>query len=51
MGIADQHCTATHDYQNHQNHESQKHQRKEQLHHAKNHICQIPKLGQRKIAV
>ena len=50
MGIADQHCTATHDYQNHQNHESQQPQRKE-IHNAKNHIHQIPKLGQRKIAV
>ena len=45
MGISDQHCTATHNYQNHQP------QPKEQIHHAKNHICQIPKLGQRKIAV
>jgi hypothetical protein len=48
MGIADHHCTAAHDYQNH---EPLKHQQKEQKHHAKNHICQIPKLGQRKIAV
>jgi hypothetical protein len=50
MGIADQHCTATHDYQNQsqQNHEPQQ---KEKIHHAKNHICEIPKLGQRKIAV
>lgn len=48
MGIADDHCTATHDYQSQQNHEPQ---RKEQIHHAKNHIHQIPKLGQRKIAV
>src|SRR5665213_2657395 len=46
MGIADQHCTATHSYQSHQNHEPQ---RKEQNYHVKNHIRQIPKLGQRKI--
>jgi hypothetical protein len=45
MGTADQHCTATHNYQNHH------HQQKEQLHHAKNHLCQIPKLGQRKMAL
>jgi hypothetical protein len=47
MGIADQHCTATHNYQNHQ----PQPQPKEQIHHAKNHITEIPKLGQRKIAV
>jgi hypothetical protein len=42
MGTADDHCTAKHSYEP---------QRKEQTHHAKNHIFQIPKLGQRKIAV
>jgi hypothetical protein len=49
MGIADQQCTATHDYQNQsqQNHEPQR----KEINHAKNHIHQIPKLGQRKIAV
>jgi hypothetical protein len=47
MGIADDHCTATHSYESHQ----PQPQHKEQIHHAKNHICQIPKLGQRKIAV
>jgi hypothetical protein len=45
MGLADEHCTAQRSYQ------SQEPQQKEQIHHAKNHICQIPKLGQRKIAV
>jgi len=48
MGIADQNCMATHSYESHQH---QQPQQKEQIHHAKNHICQIPKLGQRKIAV
>jgi len=49
MGIADQHATATHDYQNQsqQNHEPQR----KEIPHAKNHIHQIPKLGQRKITV
>jgi len=47
MGIADDHCTATHSYESHQ----PQPQQKEQIHHAKNYICQIPKLGQRKIAV
>ncbi len=47
MGTADQNCTATHDYRSHQ----PQPQQKEQIHHAKNHICQIPKLGHRKIAV
>jgi hypothetical protein len=47
MGIADNHCTATHNYETNQ----PQPQRKEQTHNAKNHITQIPKLGQRKIAV
>jgi hypothetical protein len=46
MGIADQHCTASHNYQT-----EQQPQRKENSHHAKNHINQIPRLGQRKIVV
>ena len=46
MGIADDRCTATHSYQSHQNHEP-----KEQTHYAKSKIHQLPKLGQRKIAV
>ena len=50
MGTADNLCTATHDYRSHDNHQPQP-QRKEQLNHAKNHICQIPRLGHRKIAV
>jgi len=45
MGAADQHCTATHHYENEQP------PTKEQSSHAKNRICQIPQLGQRKIAV
>ena len=51
MGIADDQCTATHNYQTANNH-----QRKE-MHYAnytnlsQNHIHQTPKLGQRKIAV
>jgi len=45
MGIADERCTTTHSYQGQQS------QQKEQKHHAKNRICQIPKLGQRKIAL
>ena len=53
MGIADQNCTATHNYNNRQ----PQPQRKEQIQHAnkannsKNHICPIPKLGHRKITV
>jgi len=42
MGTADAICTANHNYQT---------QQKEQKHHAKNYTFQIPKLGQRKIAV
>jgi hypothetical protein len=45
MGAADQHCTATHNYEN------QQPPTKEQSSHAKSRICQIPQLGQRKIAV
>ncbi len=45
MGTADNQCNAAHDYENHEP------QRKEKINHAKNHIFQIPKLGQRKIAV
>jgi hypothetical protein len=45
MGIADDHCTATHDYQNHEP------QQKEQKHNGKSQIHQIPKLGHRKFAV
>lgn len=51
MGIADQHCTATHSYQSHQTHQNHEPQQKEQTHHAKNHFHQIPKLGHRKIVV
>ena len=40
LGRADQHCVAVHNYQ-----------QKEKLNYAENHISQIPKLGQRKIAV
>jgi hypothetical protein len=47
MGIADQYCSASHNYEINQ----PQLQRKENSHHAKNHITQIPKLGQRKIAV
>ena len=47
MGLADQNCTATHNYE----HQPQPQQRKEQIQHAKNHIHQIPQLGHRKIAV
>ena len=46
MGTADNLCTATHNYGSHQ----PQPQQKEQIHHAKSHICQIPRLGQRKIA-
>src|SRR3974390_411087 len=42
MGTADHHCNATHNY------ETQKQQ--PQTNHAKNRLCQIPKLGHRKIA-
>jgi hypothetical protein len=42
MGAADDRCIAKHGYEP---------QKQEQPHHAKNHIFQIPKLGQRKIAV
>src|SRR5258708_15628155 len=42
MGTADDHCKATHSYEP---------QKQPQIHHAKNHIVQIPKLGQRKFAV
>ena len=42
MGRADQHCIATHNYE----------QRKEQKpKYVKNHVFQIPKLGHRKFAV
>jgi hypothetical protein len=44
MGTAEAHCTATHNYD-----EPQRKEQKE--HHAKNYISQIPKLGQRKIAL
>lgn len=47
MGLADQNCTASHDYQT-QTQEPQP-QRKET--HAKSYIHEAPKLGQRKIAV
>jgi len=52
MGVADQNCTATHNYQ--ESHQPQP--RKEQIYNAnannsKNHIHQIPQLGHRKIAV
>jgi hypothetical protein len=47
MGLADQNCTATHNYETH----LPQPQRKEKINNAENHICQIPKLGQRKIAV
>jgi hypothetical protein len=46
MGIADQNCTATHNY------EPQRQQ--QQIHHAKHQqrqVFQIPKLGHRKFAV
>ena len=45
MGVADDQCVATHDYENHEP------QRKEQTNHAKSNVFQIPKLGHRKIAV
>ncbi|MGA2542496.1 MAG: hypothetical protein ABSG78_13160 [Verrucomicrobiota bacterium] len=48
MGTADQNCTATHSYESHQ---PQPQQKEQKTNHAKNYICQIPKLGQRKIAV
>jgi hypothetical protein len=49
MGIADQNCTATHNY--HPN--NQQHQTHQQIHHAKQQrqVFQIPKLGHRKFAV
>jgi hypothetical protein len=43
MGIADQNCTATHNYQTTQ-------KRKETT-NGKNHFFQIPRLGHRKLAV
>jgi hypothetical protein len=51
MGIADQNCTANHNYQNHQSHQNPQPQLKEQTNHAQTHIHQIPQLGHRKIAV
>ena len=47
MGTADQSCKATHSYETNNN-QLQNHQ---QLHHGKNHVLQIPKLGHRKFAV
>ena len=41
MGTADNYCKATHNYQ----------QQQTQIHHAKNHIFQLPKLGHRKFAL
>src|ERR1035437_258961 len=48
MGIADNHCTATHNY------EPQQPKQQPQIHHAKHQQCQvfqIPKLGHRKFAI
>ena len=45
MGTADRQCKATHSY------EPQAGENKQQTHHGKNHILQLPKLGQRKFAV
>ena len=45
MGIADHHCTATHNYESTTNHN-----RKDTT-NGKNHFFQIPKLGHRKFAV
>jgi hypothetical protein len=44
MGTADYHCTATHNYEHQQ-------PQQQRLHHAKNHMFQIPKLGHRKFAI
>ena len=44
LGMADQNCTASHDYQNQSNQNSIKH-------HAKPQITTAPRLGQRKFAV
>ena len=45
MGTADRQCKATHTY------EPQTPQNQKEMHHGKNHIIQLPKLGQRKFAV
>ena len=45
MGIADQNCTATHNYETTTNRN-----RKDTI-NGKNHFFQIPKLGHRKFAV
>jgi hypothetical protein len=45
MGIADQHCTATHNY------ETTTNRNKKDTKNGKNHFFQIPKLGHRKFAV
>ena len=51
MGVADRHCTASHSYQTHPNPQNPQPQTKEQIHHAKNHLSQIPRLGHRKLAL
>jgi hypothetical protein len=48
MGLADQYCTATHDYETHQNHEPQ---RKEPQNAKVSKVSSLPKLGHRKFAV
>ena len=45
MGIADQHCTATHNY------EATTQRNRKDTNNGKNHFFQIPKLGHRKFAV
>jgi len=45
MGTADRQCKATHSY------EPQPPQPQPQIHHGKNHILQLPKLGHRKFAI
>ncbi len=45
LGMADQHCTASHDYQN------QQPQPQPLIHHAKPQITTTPRLGHRKFAV
>ena len=45
MGIADAHCTATHNY------ETTTQRNRKDTNSGKNHFFQIPKLGHRKFAV
>jgi hypothetical protein len=45
MGIANDHCTATHNY------ETRDHRNRKDATNGKNHLFQIPKLGHRKFAI